>query len=471
MRSHQFDRIASIQLTNEAGKTRETSAIFHQDPQYLSSNRISLLGSHDQSIGMMGFGASGVVTWQLYDRSDWKLSEDPNYKYIERGRGIIRSTGMAQGKVIADGSIQPFAEVEIIETSDELHARWIADQSAEFWFLQRPKDHWYVHQRALRKTEQHKLAAPWKKVPDQAMRFRLLRLATYRDDERINQERERIDLPGVEIQPIEPMDDATFNLASDRLWFSIRVLLMFRYRQPIDTLHKTRGGHQRRESSWYTIRLEPRCRRSLYEAGEPPFRGMVEPYLAKGTARIETMQQQRELLHAAAFAYASSFSAPAMEGRLTACIEGIERLIEAFEQVSGLTREKVDRKRWRTLGKAVRKQARTIDASNLEHQAIQRMLTDNPKFHLLERIERLANSLPPQARKLPLELLANAPGMIKARNDIVHGRMVSDYNDLVIEQFRAQTLFEWLWLGFLGCGRLQGYNWAYNVIKMHELEQ
>lgn len=471
MHSRHFDKLASIQLTNQKGNTRDASAIFHQDPQFLATNRISLLGTYDQSIGMMGFGASGVVEWQLHDRSDWKLSEDPNYKHIERGKGIIRSTGMTKGKAIADDSIQPFAEVEIIETSDELHAHWLEDQSAEFWFLQRPKDHWYVHQRALRKTEQHKLAAPWKKVPDQALRFRLLRIANLRDDERINQERERIDLPGVEIEPIEQMDDATFNLASNRLWFSIRVLLMFRYRQPIYTLYETRGGNQRRESTWHTIRLEPRYRLSPYEANDPPFRAMVEPYLAKGTARIEAMQQQRELLHAAVFAYANSYSAPAMEGRLTACIEGIERLVEAFEQVSGLTREKVDRKRWRTLGKAVRKQARTIDASNVEHQAIERMLTDVPKFHLLERIERLANSLPPQARKGPLELLENAPRMIKARNDIVHGRMVFDYNNLLIEQFRAQTLFEWLWLGFLGCGQLQTSNWALNAIKMHESDQ
>jgi len=177
---------------------------------------------------------------------------------------------------------------------------------------------------------------------------------------------------------------------------------------------------------------------------------------------------RKELLHAAAFGYASSYTAPVIESRHTACIEGIERLIEAFEQAAGLTRERIDKKRWRSLGKAVRREARNIDATTEEHKAIERMLTDVPRFHLIERMERLAKSLPRKARKGPLELLENGGKMIKARNDIVHGRMVSDYNDLLIEQLRSQTLFEWLWLGFLGCGRLQDSNWALNAIRMHE---
>lgn len=471
MRSHNFDKVASISLQNEAGQTRDASAIFHQDPQYLSPNRISLLGTYDQSIGLMGFGASGIVEWQLHDRPDWKLSEDPSYKYIERGKGIIRSTGMTQGKMIADGSIQPFAEIEIIETSDTLHARWLEDQSAEFWFLQRPRDEWYIHQRHLRKSETYKAVAPWKSIKDLSLRFRLFRIAHHRNDERINQERERIDLPGVEIQPNRLMDDETFNLAADRLWFSIRILLLFRYRQRIDTLYEARAGDQNRSSTWHAIQLEPRYRRSPYEANDPPFRGMIEPYLAAGAARIETMQQQRELLHAAAFAYAHSYSAPAMESRLTSCIEGIERLVEAFEQVSGLTRDRIDKRRWRHLGKVIREQARSIDATDEERKAIEGMLTDVPRFRLIERIDRLANSLPSKSRKGALELLKGAPRMIKARNDIVHGRIVSDYNELFIEQIRAQTLFEWLWLGFLGCNRLQESNWAFNAIKMHELEK
>jgi len=108
--------------------------------------------------------------------------------------------------------------------------------------------------------------------------------------------------------------------------------------------------------------------------------------------------------------------------------------------VSGLTRERIDKKRWRRLGKTVRKQARAVDATLKEHKAIERALSGVPKLHLLERIERMANSLPPKWRKDPLELVEGAAAMITMRNEIVHGRMISDYHNLQIERLRANIV-------------------------------
>lgn len=459
-----------MQLTNEAGEVLEASALIHQDPQYLSANRISLLGTHKQSVAMLSFSRNGIIEWRFHTRPDWKLSDDPGYKYIQRGKGILRSSGMTQGAMIADDSIQPYAEIEIIETVDELHSKGLAGPEAEFWFLQRPKYGWYIHRRSWGNAEPSKLPGPWTKITALGLRFRLLRIANYRDDERITHERERIDLPGVQFQPIGSMNDEEFFRAADSLWFSFRVLLAFRYRQSINTLAEIKEADRTREMTWHTIRLEPRSRRPMHDAHDPPFRGRIERYLAKSATLLAKMQPQKELLHAASFGYSSSYSTSFMESQHTACIEGIERLVEAFEQTSSLTRERIDKKRWRRLGKAVRKQARSIEATPDEHTAIERMLTEVPRMHLLERLVRMAKSLPPKSRKGPLDLLEDADKMIKARNDIVHGRTISDYNHLMIELLRAQKLFEWLWLGFFGCGSLQDAGWARYVIDSHKRE-
>jgi len=467
MPSSSFEKVASIKLTDVTGEVREASALFHQDPQYLHANRISLIGNRQHDLEMLGFGDDGLTEWQCHIRTDWKLSDDPNYAHVQRGKGILRSTGMTHGVMIADDSIQPFAEIEVIEAIDELHAEGISGLEIEYWFLQRPKEDWYIQRRNWSKPEPIKLTGSWNKISSLGLKFRLLRIAYHRDDERITQERERIELPGVEIQPISTMEKAQFFAAAEELWFSFRILMAFRYRQFVHTLAEFKRSERLRENTWHSIRLEPRYRRRSYESHDPPFWGRIEGYLAKGAARLAQMTPQRELLHAAAFGYASSYTAAVLESGHTACVEGIERLVETFEQVNGLTRERIDRKRWRTLGKAVRHQARTVDATPKEHDAIQRALSDVPKLHLLERIERMVKSLPIKSRHGPVKLLDGAGAMITARNEIVHGRMIKDYGDLQIERLRAQTLFEGLWLGFLGCGHLHQSGNAYFTISNH----
>lgn len=466
-----FEKAASIQVTNVAGDIFNVSAIIHQDSQFLHPNRISLIGARDQEIDFLGFDRNSIVEWRFHTRTDWDRSDDSDYARIQRGIGIVRSIGMMQGSMIAEESIQPFAEIEIIESIDELYSRGIQFLNAEYWFLQRPKEDWYVHRRSWSKPQPEKLAGPWAKVSALGLRFRLLRIAIYRDDERTNQERERIDLPGVEIQPIGTREEREFFEAADDLWFSFRVLLAFRYQQYVSTLAEFKHGSGHRKETWHSIRLEARSRRRSDENYDPPFRARLEGYLAKGCARLAQMKPQRELLHAAAIGYSESHKATFMESGYTSCIEGIECLVEAFEQANDLKREHIDRKRWRTLGKEVRKLARTIDTTTIERKAIERALSDVPKLHLLERIARMARTLPPKWRKVPIELMDGADAMITARNHIVHGRIISDYNKLAMEQLRAQTLFERLWLGFFDCGELQGSLWKLSVIDEHNRQQ
>jgi hypothetical protein len=471
MQQRPFQEVASIQLTDASGEIHTASALIHQDPQYLHANRISLIGTRDKEIELLGFGQNGVVDWQFHIRPDWKLNDDPDYAHIQRGSGILRPTGMTHGVMIADESIQPYAEIEIIEATDELRSKGLKGPEAEYWFLQRPKDDWYVRRRSWRKPEPIKLTGPWVKISPLGLRFRLLRIAIYRDDERIASERERIEVPGVEIQPVASMEDEAFFFAADRLWFAFRVLLTFRYRQFVHTFVEFTVREQIHKTTWHTIRLEPRIRRRWHEAHDPPFWGELERYLARGAARLTQLELQSELLHAAAFGYASSYTTYTTESGLTACVEGIERLVEAYEQVNGLTRERVGRSRWRKLGRAMRQKARTVEATPDEIEAIESSLSDAPKLRLLERIERMTRSLRPKWRKIPLELLEGATDMIKARNDIVHGRLVADANKLYIERLRAQSMFERLWLGFFDCGDLETSGWPLYTIRHHMPDQ
>lgn len=90
---------------------------------------------------------------------------------------------------------------------------------------------------------------------------------------------------------------------------------------------------------------------------DPPFLAPYETCLVKGATALLALEGKCEPLHAAAYGYASSYTSGVMESGLTVCVEGIERLTEAYEQSRGLTRETVEKKRWSKLGKAARKLA------------------------------------------------------------------------------------------------------------------
>jgi hypothetical protein len=47
-----------------------------------------------------------------------------------------------------------------MEVIDEVHAKGFKGLEAEYWFLQRPKEEWYVHRRTWGKPEPIKLADP-----------------------------------------------------------------------------------------------------------------------------------------------------------------------------------------------------------------------------------------------------------------------------------------------------------------------
>jgi len=154
-----------------------------------------------------------------------------------------------------------------------------------------------------------------------------------------------------------------------------------------------------------------------------------------------------------------------MEAGSTACVEGLERLIEAFEQSRELARETIAKKRWTKLGMAARKAATPLAETPLDRKAIERALSIVPTMTLFERLARMVGAIRPKWRQPAIELLQHAPAMIKMRNDIVHGRMVEDFGALRLELMRAQALFERLWLAELGCGHLSASGWPLFAIR------
>lgn len=461
-----FERPVSLVLTDRQGAEMRVSAMFHQDAHYLHHNRIALIGTRGQEVELHRLDTDGEINWTLHARSDWKLSEDGSYNQKETGKGWVRSIGMTRGMSIAKDSIQPFADLLILESRNQIDHGCHGGIGAEYVFLQRPRG-WYVHNRAWRTPNPPRKTGAWKKIEPLGIKFRLLQVVLHRDDARTATEVERLDLPGIEMAPIASgMDPAVFYEGADRLWFLIRILLVFRFRQFITPLQEVKSGAGKHDVTWHSVKIEPRER--ARDHVDPPFLASDETYLVKGAVALLALEDKRELLHAAAYGYASSYTSGVMETGLTVCVEGIERLIEAFEQSRGLTRETIEKRRWSKLSKAARKLATPLAENQTERQAIKRALSMVPTMSLIERITRMVAAIRPAWRKLANELLRHAPAMIKMRNDIVHGRVIENPSALRIELMRAQVLFERLWLAQLNCGDLRGSGWPLLAIRNHD---
>lgn len=466
MRMSDNERSVSLVLTDRQGAELSVSAVFYQDAHYLHHNRIALIGTRGQEVELLRLDTDGEINWTLHARPDWKLSEDGSYNQKETGKGWVRSSGITQGLGIADDTVQPFADIQILQSCDQIGHGYHGELGAEYVFLQRPRD-WHVRNKARRTPDPIRKTGAWKKIMPLGIKFRLVQHTVHRDDARISTEVERIDLPGIEVAPIaSDMAPALFSKRSDRLWFLIRILLTFRFRQLITTLTEVKNGAGKQDVIWHSVRLEPRERD--YDHVDPPFFAPVETYLVKGATALLALEEKRELLHAAAYGYASSYTSGVLEARLTACVEGIERLIEAFEQSRGLTRDIVEKKRWRKLGKEARRLATENAKTPAEQAGIERALAIPPTMTLIERITRMVTAIRPAWRALASELLEHAPTMIKMRNNIVHGRMIEDLNALYIEVLRARVLFERLWLAQLNCGDLHGSGWPLLEIRNHD---
>jgi hypothetical protein len=375
---------------------------------------------------------------------------------------ILARSGRAGGISIARDGIQKFADLEI-HRHVETMAMSDGKISALYAFLQRPPT-WYAYPRRL--VDSLSVRGEWRSVPSLGLNLRLLTSGHRRNDTRISQEVELIQIPGVEIQPIAKMSPETFVTAAEDLWFSIRVLLTYRFRQPIVPLTEQVSTPDKVTKTWHRAEVEPRQEARDLEGMD--FLGRVDDFLAQAAPKLAACRDQSGLLHAAAWGYAASFGTTVLDAQLTDRVEAIERLVAVHEKASGFDRDRVSREKWKLIKSALKE---TIDDSDIDDELaglLKRGFASSPPLTLQERIERMAARYSDQWEQDDRDLLAGLDSMIAARNAIVHGRLVDNIDRLAVERLRAQVIFEKLFMNFVGCTEYHSSGYAQQSISYLE---
>lgn len=461
---HKFESAVTVKLLRTAGEFEIFSAILERDPQFLQWNRMSLIGTRDDERRLLRCGRDAPISWEFSENPAWMTDPDGSSSMQVRGSGQIARQGGSSGLWITKDTTQKFAEIEIlryIETST-----WKdAPLAATYWFLQRPVG-WFPHRSAGMRSDRLSHQGDWRTVPSVNLKFRLITTGHERDDRRVSDEVELLAIPGIEIKPTGDIQPEAFQAAAEQLWFSLRILISFRYRLHLRQLTESISRPGLLQCTWDTVEVQPRTRPAADH--EPPLYVSCEDFFAQATGTLDRYHNHRELLHAAVWGYTESFDSSSLEGRLTNAIEGLERLVCAFEDTQGLSREIIGRKEWRTVGASLRKAVDALGIAGELMTKLKQSLAFPAILRLQERVERMAGHYQEGWRPGDREILNGLGTMIKLRNDIVHGRMVPDINRLAIEGLRARYLFERLFLSFAGCEQMGGSGHARHVITTYE---
>jgi hypothetical protein len=451
---------ATIRIIAQSGAELTCSARLERDPNFLHWNRIALFGGQQEYLATMRMQREGQLRWELHQNPNWPKGDDSGRR-LTSGTGVFRSIGMAMGDSIASDSIQNFSDLEIHGYSDKLQSpRWHSTR-VEFRFLQRPTD-WFAYPRKYRVRTGLSHSGDWYAVKGTGLKFRLTSTGYPRSDERLSKEVELLDIPGVEISPVEEMSPDDFADRAADLWFSFRILIAFRFRLYATTLAEFRefpGGY---EHVWHNVSVEPR--RSEGRGDAPPFYGSIDRYFASGTATLARHYAQRASLHAAAFGYANSYESFTLEGRLTSCVEAIEGLVTAFENSAGLGRDIFERKTWKAVSKELKLRVDELGIEGGQSSRLKGWLSSPPSYRLEERILRMVKAQRRRWDESDRGLLASLGDMISVRNKIVHGRLVEDSRDTYAELARARAIFERLFLNFLECRGLHSSGYSQIVL-------
>lgn len=453
-----YETAATVELTSRDGETLRFSAILHRDPQHLHWNRIRLLGTEEQKLSLWKVENDHDLQWSLFVNEHWPTGAE----HRTSGRGGLRDRGMTMGMNIDPEGVQPFSEIDVYETVEAVVGGGWNEQRADYWFLQRPYD-WFPSRRRYREPKGLSRHGDWQTLRALGLKFRLAQIGHPRSDDRLSREVELVDIPAVEITPLENLDQADFVTRADDLWFSLRILIAFRYRQYVSPLMEYKEGSGQRTQTWHRGAVEPKENRP--DGDTPPFYGHSARIFARALPALGRYRAQRELLHGAVYGYAESFKASVSESHLTSCVEGLERLVCAFEEIKGFSRDTVDRKTWRPIAKALK---RAIDEAELEtpiRARLKRSLSSPAPLSLHERLERMAGTYRRYWSEDDRALLKGLDKLIRTRNDIVHGRLVTDYNALYVELVRGRAIFERLFLNMVGCHTCDRPGYAYLVVS------
>lgn len=464
VRRPDFERMSTVRLHHPQGGEETCSAILERDPNFLHWNRMSLIGSWDDYVRFLRFQGEGQFQWQLFENPDWPPPGEDQTKHRTSGTGIFQTLGMASGASIGSNSVQKFADISILTYVDTL-ATSGEKPSVSYSFLQRPRG-WYAYPKRPLLLDALSVRGDWRDIPSLKLRFRLLSTGHRRNDARVSQETQLIEIPGVEIESIGHMSPDEFIKQAEDLWFSLRILISFRYQQFVRPLTQAITTPEWIEHTWQTVEVE--AKRTSDGQWIMDFLGRVDDFLAQGAASLFTYRDHRELLHAAVWGYVTSFTSFVLEGRLTSRVEAIERLVTVYEKTVSADRDIVSRGRWSAI-KSVLKRA--IDDLQLEKELagrIKRSIATPSILTLQERVERMAASYSEEWRQGDRDVLTGLDHMVAARNAVVHGRLVDDVDRLFVETLRAQAIFEKLFLSFVGCPQYHSSGFTCSTISSME---
>jgi len=439
------------------------SALLERDAPFLAWNRMALLGGEEDMHQAMSL-FSDEVMWSLHRNPAWPGQSDDRQHEVF-GSGWFRSVGMTGGIAIADGSLQKFADLDIAEHTERVNRPNWGEASAEYCFLQRV-GYWPAHGVKPQRRTTLSQEGPWAVVPGSNLKLRLVSVGHLRDDIRLSREIELISLPGIEIRPTQPTDTAAFEASADEVWYRLRILMTFCWRQSIAPLAERHTRQDGFSHTWRSIAIAPRELETI--ADHHVFDGSRLLYLARGAAKLAHYRNEHERLHAAVFGYAQSFKASSLEIGLTHCVEAIERLVAVIEVETGLEREIVSRNRWRSISRVLRGSLRDLALSKHEDAAIKRSLANQPSLSLRERIERVIALQGKGWTKQDERVLAGLESMIGLRNTIVHGRLAEDINRLHIELVRSRAIFEGLFINLLSVRGVSRSSSAAGLIFQYE---
>lgn len=466
MAHRKYDTPSQVRISGSDSEIA-ASVVFHQEQHYLHPNLMYVFGTRETEIEAMRLGVGGDLKWETVTNPRWSYGSKDSYSFTKTGVGYLHSSGAAGGQNIDDQTIQAVAEIHILKTIERHRGEGLGGPlRAVYWFLQRTP-YWRVFPRRPRRGHHATRGGDWTALKTLGLRFKVVSLSLDRDDPRLSAERETLEIPGVQIEPINSNLAADiFFAAADALWGCLRILLTVELRQHIATLREDRTSIEEISTTWHSVAVQPR-KKITGRPDDNLYSGQrIESFLRKRLVSLTTHPGQHELLYAAAHGYVNSFDPLMWEAGLTSAVEAIERLVSSFEQTRSVSRELVSTKNWKPLAKAIKGAISTLEIPNDIAARVKRQLSSPPTLVLEERILRMAKGF--KHKPGTQKLFVGLERLIKARNDIVHGRLIADHNLTYVELLRARAIFERLFLCYCGCASFESNGYALHVIASYD---
>lgn len=268
--------------------------------------------------------------------------------------------------------------------------------------------------------------------------------------------------PALQVEPAlsDDVSSTDFGKEVDRFWSFARPILSFYFKQFSMLTERTDYDLRQITENYWPSRAEDS---SADRSHKEPGRYSIRELLSSSLGHFVRSEIDGGMLHGAIHAYVSAQD-EVIESAITSHCGGIERILEAFENSRGLTRnvltDKAEVSEYRSAQKQFKRIVgdapmlrRNTPATQAKRAAIGRHLSMQPMLTLQDRIERMSKLFERHWHAHEKVLLADLDGMIRIRNDIVHGRRVGRHNidRLFGERVRSEALFEKLFLCLVGC--------------------